>query len=183
MTDSSTDKLRLRRGRLPIVIALAIAGTLLVRIGFMLGVTPPPIGLVDGRLRPCPSSPNCVCSEASDSHAIAPLRILDDPQFAWMRLKALVSELPRTRVVTSTDDYLHVEFTTALMRFVDDVEFLLDAEQGVIEVRSASRIGHSDLGTNRKRVESIRKMYESDLQIPPLNGQATTPPGSLPESP
>lgn len=165
-------------------LLLTVVGIVLIRGALMLGVTPPPVGLVDGHLRPCPSSPNCVCSQATDAgHAIEPLHFSDDAQFAWMRLKVIIEGLPRTRIVKFDDGYLHVEFTTALLRFVDDVEFQLSADRGLIEVRSASRVGHSDLGANRKRVEMIRKEFESDLQIPPLTGQAIPPAGSRPESP
>lgn len=115
------------------------------------------VGLVDGRLRPCPNSPNCVCSQDDDAgHQIEPLRFTDSPHDAWDRLHDLVKKLPRTRVVSRDDNYLHVEFTTPLMRFVDDVEFLLDETASLIHVRSSSRIGHSDLGANRKRIEAIR---------------------------
>ena len=119
-----------------------------------------PVGLVEGRLRPCPSSPNCVCSQDEDAgHQIEPLRFAGPPREAWERLHDLVLKLPRTRVVSREDRYLHVEFTTLLMRFVDDVEFLLDKTTSVIHVRSASRIGHSDLGANRKRIEAIRQHW------------------------
>ena len=126
----------------------------------MLFGTQPQIGLVDGRLRPCPSSPNCVCSQNQDTgHHIEPLPFSGSPREAWDRLHALIEKLPRTRVVSRDDSYLHVEFTSLLMRFVDDVEFLLDEPASVIHIRSASRIGHSDLGANRKRIEAIRQHW------------------------
>lgn len=118
------------------------------------------VGLVDDRLRPCPNSPNCVCSQDEDSrHQIEPLTFRDAPHVAWDRLHEIVRTLPRTRVVSRDEHHLHVEFTTPLLRFVDDVEFLLDESASVIHVRSASRVGHSDLGTNRKRVESLRERW------------------------
>ncbi len=128
------------------------------RISLMLFGSHGPLGLVDGRLRPCPSSPNCVCSQDEDAgHHIEPLQFTGSPREAWDRLHTLVETLPRTRVVSRDDRYLHVEFTTPLLRFIDDIEFLLDETNSVIHVRSASRIGHSDLGTNRKRIEAIRQ--------------------------
>lgn len=127
--------------------------------------TRPPVGLVDGRLRPCPASPNCVCSQDADAeHTITPLRFTGSAPAAWERLQQIVRTLPRTRVTEANDHYLRVEFTTAILRFVDDVEFLLDAPGEVIHVRSASRVGYSDLGTNRKRVESLRAAFEAGLQ-------------------
>ncbi len=89
-------------------------------------------------------------------HAIAPLSFRGPAPAAWAALLAVVAEWPRTHIVLQTTDYLHVEFTSLIFRFVDDVEFRLDAEAGVIQVRSASRIGYSDLGANRKRVEALR---------------------------
>lgn len=127
--------------------------------------TRPPVGLVDGRLRPCPASPNCVCSQVADAeHTISPLRFTGSAAAAWERLQQIVRTLPRARVTDANDQYLRVEFTTAILRFVDDVEFLLDGPGEVIHVRSASRVGYSDLGTNRKRVESLRAVFEAGLQ-------------------
>ena len=124
----------------------------------------PPIGVVDGRLRPCPSSPNCVCSQDADAeHTIAPLQFSGDAKSAWQRLRQVIDGQSRIRVISADDLYLHVEFTTALLRFVDDVEFLLDSANGVVHIRSASRVGHSDLGTNRKRIEGIRKLFETGV--------------------
>ena len=68
--------------------------------------------------------------------------------------------MPRTKVVRQDERYLHAEFTSALFRFVDDVELLLDADAGVVHVRSASRIRYSDMGANRRRVEAIRSAFE-----------------------
>lgn len=127
--------------------------------------SPPPVGLVDGHLRPCPPSPNCVCSQGADAgHAIAPLRFAGPAPAAWDRLQQVIRASPRTRITEVNDHYLRVEFTTAILRFVDDVEFLLDVPGEVIHVRSASRVGYSDLGANRKRVESLRAAFEAALQ-------------------
>jgi uncharacterized protein (DUF1499 family) len=118
----------------------------------------PRIGVVDGRLQPCPGSPNCVCSQPSDaSHHVAPLPLDGDPTGAIPKLRQLVASMPRTRIVTTTAAYLHAEFRSWLLGFVDDVEFLVDADAGVVHVRSASRTGYSDLGVNRRRVETIRR--------------------------
>jgi len=123
---------------------------------------PPNLGPREGRLAPCGKAPNCVCSHAGDPpHAIAPLEFSGTAAQAFERLERLIASLPRTRIVTRTGNYLHVDFTTPLLRFTDDVEFLLDEQAGVIHVRSASRIGHSDLGTNRRRVEAIRERFRA----------------------
>ena len=115
------------------------------------------MGLQNGRLRKCPDSPNCVCSQDEDAaHCIEPLRFTDEPTVAWNRLIELVRRQSRVRIVECNEGYLHAEFTTKWFRFVDDVEFLLDASGSLIHVRSASRIGYSDLGLNRRRIEAIR---------------------------
>ena len=122
------------------------------------GKRPTNLGVRDGQLVACPSSPNCVSSQATDpKHAIAPLTISGEPGVAMRRLKAVVEAMPRTQVIESRDDYLYVEFSTPLMGFVDDVELYCDGK--VIHVRSASRLGYSDLGVNRKRVEAIRQAF------------------------
>lgn len=119
-------------------------------------------------LAPCPNKPNCVCSEAVDRrHAIAPLTLRGDPAEAWPAIREIIEKLPRTRIISCDGNYLHAEFRTRLLRFVDDLELLLDAERGRIAVRSASRVGHSDMGVNRKRVESLRqRLIERGLVTP-----------------
>lgn len=121
------------------------------------GKRPTTIGLQANRLAPCPSSPNCVCSyDSDDLHKIEPLRYSGTPTEAWVTLKQTIESLERTKIITVTPDYLYAEFASKLMGFVDDVEFYLDPSAGVIQVRSASRLGQSDLGVNRQRIELIR---------------------------
>lgn len=112
----------------------------------------------DGKLPPCPASPNCVGSDATDAaHRVEPYRLRVSPAEGWRTLFEVVAALPRTTVVTNTDDYLHVESRSALFGFVDDVEFQLRPADNTIAVRSASRLGYWDLGVNRRRVEQIRE--------------------------
>ena len=119
---------------------------------------PDTLGVTEGRLASCPSSPNCVSSRAEDPrHRIAPLAIDGPPDRAMERLEEALSSIPRIAVVTREGDYLRAEATSGLFRFVDDLEFLLDRDEGVIHVRSASRAGHGDLGVNRRRMERIRQ--------------------------
>lgn len=116
-------------------------------------------GLADGKLKPCPSSPNCVCSQgdpADTVHFIDPILFTGEPGEARRRLVAAVTDMKGV-VVNEEADYLHFNFTTAVMRFVDDVEFLIDPATKTIHVRSASRVGYGDFGVNRKRVERLRK--------------------------
>lgn len=112
-------------------------------------------------LAPCPASPNCVSSLASDdAHRVRPLPYTGDPAAAMQRLRDVIAAMPRTRIVSADDSTLHAEFTSFLFRFVDDVNCAVDPKAGVIQIRSASRVGYSDLGVNRKRVEAIRAAFE-----------------------
>jgi len=118
------------------------------------------LGVREGRLGPLPSSPNAVSSQADDSERrVEPLRFAGDPAAAMARLRRVVEAMPRTEIVRADERYLHATFTTRVLRFVDDVELLLDPEAGAIHVRSASRVGYSDLGANRSRVEALREAF------------------------
>jgi uncharacterized protein (DUF1499 family) len=129
------------------------------------GARPANLGVSEGKLAACPTSPNCVSSQApDDGHRVAPLTYTGPVGDAMKKLTAIVRSLPRTAVVTDTGTYLHVEFTSALFRFTDDVEFLADDAAKVIHVRSASRLGYSDLGVNRKRIETIRKRWQGTVR-------------------
>jgi len=115
-------------------------------------------------LSPCPSSPNCVSTQATDeTHAIAPFWYKKSRADAKAALKAMIATLPRTRLVGEDESYLHYEFTSLLLRFVDDVEFLFDEATKTVHFRSASRVGYSDLGVNRKRMEQVRALVEGKL--------------------
>lgn len=132
------------------------------------GSAGPDLGLsADSRLKPCPSSPNCVCSDANGSHAIDALAITGDPGDAWQALLAYVDAQPRFEVIARDGGYLRVESKTRIFRFVDDVEFHLRPEQQEIAVRSASRVGYSDLGTNRRRLESVRGTLAANGVVKP----------------
>ncbi|MBX3327443.1 MAG: DUF1499 domain-containing protein [Nitrospira sp.] len=115
-------------------------------------------------LSACPSSPNCVSTQASDeSHAIAPFLYKKSRAEAKEALKAIVASLPRTKLIEEDESYLHYEFTSLLLRFVDDIEFILDETTKTIQFRSASRTGYSDLGVNRRRMEQVRALVSGKL--------------------
>jgi uncharacterized protein (DUF1499 family) len=115
------------------------------------GERPTTLGASNGQLGTCPDSPNCVASaEARESHRIEPLSA------TLPEVKQAVAGMDGAQIISEQDNYLYAEFTTRLMGFVDDVEFLADPAAGVVQVRSASRLGKSDLGVNRKRIEAIR---------------------------
>ena len=122
------------------------------------GTKPEQLGISIGRLTDCPSSPNCVSSQARDeAHRIEPLVFKDEPEPAFARLKQILVRRRNTTIIEERPSYLRVEFHTLL--FTDDGEFLLDVEQRLIQVRSASRLGYSDLGENRSRLEEIRQSF------------------------
>ena len=155
-----------RRARVLVVGVAAIAAILLVRCS-MLGQSSQsgqPTGLVSGRLAPCPAKPNCVSSEAGEDadHQIAPLDYAGtNPQAAWAEIQQVIAELGG-EITLAGDAYLAATFTSSLFRFVDDVECRLDPLKEQIQIRSASRVGHSDLGVNRKRVEAINNAFGGD---------------------
>ncbi|MGA1475066.1 MAG: DUF1499 domain-containing protein [Prochlorothrix sp.] len=130
---------------------------------FLKGVftgTAPDLGVTEGQLQPCPASPNCVVSQVVDpadsEHAIEPLSYSSDRETAHQVLLQVLSVVPGAAVVTDQPDYIRAEFTSKLMGFVDDGEFYFPDAAALIQVRSASRIGESDLGVNRRRIEQIR---------------------------
>ena len=123
------------------------------------GTRPVNLGIKDGRLAACPASPNCVSSDAADAaHGITPFELVAPPADGWRGLRAVLDSLPRTKIVSITDDYLHAECSSAVFGFVDDLELHLRPVEKLIAVRSASRLGHSDFGVNRKRVEQLRSL-------------------------
>ena len=108
------------------------------------------------RLAPCPSSPNCVSTQAKGGyHAIPPIPFSGSRERVLEQLKAILQKMKRSRIISVSPDYLHAEFRTFL-GFVDDVEFYIDQEQQLIHMRSASRMGYWDFGVNRRRLEAIR---------------------------
>jgi uncharacterized protein (DUF1499 family) len=123
---------------------------------------PANLGVVNGRLAPCPNSPNCVSTQATDAdHRMEAIPFDDAPDQAIGRLQKVIGAMPRMKIVTETEDYIHVEATSRLFRFVDDVEFFVDRKAKVIHFRSASRVGHSDFGVNRARMEQFRAATSS----------------------
>lgn len=137
--------------------AFVMAAGLLQMIGCA-GQRPSNLGVQDGLLSACAASPNCVSSQATDErHRIAPLSFTGDPQAAFTKLKQVLSKRSDVIIVDEKDGYLRTELRTTF--FVDDAEFLLDSEKHAIQVRSASRLGYSDLGKNRSRMEEIRREF------------------------
>ncbi len=143
---------------------ISIAIVLFVISGVLLAIwscasNPPKVQLVDGKLRACPSSPNCVSSESdSPSSRVEPLTFQGPPEKAWGDLKETLREMGG-KIQKEQDGFLWATFTSRVFRFVDDVEFRMVSAAGMIHVRSGSRVGYSDLGVNRRRVEKLRTLF------------------------
>ena len=113
------------------------------------------------RLRPCPDRPNCVSTQSADPAKRMPaLGFEGEAEPVRAAILDVLAEAPRARVVEAEGDYIHAEFTTLMFRFVDDVEFSVDPGAKRVEFRSASRVGHSDLGTNRRRMKTLCRRLE-----------------------
>lgn len=158
---------RLRKTAMTLLAAAILLPALVLlaaQLGAFKGTPPSDLGIRNGRLKPPSSTPNSVTSQASlyPDHpqakraAIAPLAFKGDGQAAMKKLASILRGMERTEIITEQPGYLYAQCTTRLMRFTDDLEFMLDESAGVIHVRSASRIGHGDRGVNRARVEAIR---------------------------
>ena len=149
-----------RRRRLLVPAAALLAGGVLLTASCA-SSPPADIGLVDGRLRSCPDTPNCVASENTDAgHRVPPFRYEGPAEPAWQRLSATV-RASGGRIERETGGYLWATFRSLIFRFVDDVEFRHDPAARVIHVRSAARLGHSDFGVNRRRVERLRRAWRA----------------------
>ena len=155
------------------VVLLALLALGAGQLGLLAGKMPPDLGVRDGRLKPPAPQPNSVSSQAGlwpdhpqREHArIAPLPLVgtapDAGPATILRLRQLVESTPGARVVQARPDYLQVTFTTPLMKYTDDAEFWFDPAAGVVQLRSASRLGESDLGANRARIERLRARLTS----------------------
>jgi uncharacterized protein (DUF1499 family) len=141
-----------------LVIALFVVSGVLLTV-LSCASNPPKVQLVDGKLRACPKSPNCVSSESdSPSSRVEPLTFQGPPEKAWSDLKETIRELGG-KIQEEHDGFLWATFTSRVFRFVDDVEFRMVSAHGMIHVRSGSRVGYSDLGVNRRRVKKMRTLF------------------------
>lgn len=147
-----------------IVIAAVVAG----QLGLFKGTPPQDLGVHGGRLKPPSKTPNSVSSQASlyPGHpqqayaSIAPLPLKGDAEATLARIGTIIEGMDGAEIVSRQPDYLYVQFTTSLMKYVDDAEFWFDPVARVIQVRSASRLGSGDFGVNRERIEFIRQQLE-----------------------
>lgn len=155
----------LKRTLLVLLLLIALAAALAAvefyggqPMGLFSGSRPANLGYADGKFAPPPWKPNCVSStvDKTDKHYIEPIGYAGTPADAWKKLQDIVKRSAGATVVSARNDYLYAEYKSAGLGFVDDVEFALDGKAGVIQVRSASRLGIRDFGVNRTRIETIR---------------------------
>lgn len=144
-----------------LIATAALAGAKLLSsestMTFFAGTRPTNIGVHSGQLTSCPNTPNCVNSQSQDvKDKIEPFTYNSSSEKAMADLKTVIQSFNQAKIITETKNYLYAEFTIPVIGFIDDVEFYLDENAKAIDVRSASRIGESDLGVNRKRIETIR---------------------------
>src|SRR5437879_891179 len=147
-----------------VVVVLVVVAVAVGQLGFLQGTPPTDLGVRDGRLKPPSATENSVTSQAAlyPDHPqrqyadIAPLQLTGDGPTTLAKIRAIVEGMDGAKVIKSEPGYLYAQFTTKLMKYVDDVEFWFDPKAKVIQVRSASRVGRGDLGVNRKRIEAVR---------------------------
>jgi len=147
-------------GGTALVLLVVLAG----QLGLMQGRPPGGIGVRDGKLKPPSNTDNSVSSQARawpghprrDAAHIEPLALIGDGATTMSRLREIVAAMPGARIATAREDYLYVQFTTPVMKYTDDAEFWLDRDAGIVQLRSASRLGKHDFGVNRERIEAIR---------------------------
>jgi uncharacterized protein (DUF1499 family) len=127
------------------------------------GSKPDNIGFNSGRLAPCPSSPNCVSTRAEDAeHKMDPISYKGESAKAVKKLVKVIKSMEGARIIEASGSYIRAEYTSATWKFVDDVEFYIDDKNKVIHFRSASRLGYSDLGVNRKRMEDVTVLFNKN---------------------
>lgn len=128
------------------------------------GTRPTNLGVMGNGLAPCPGKPNCVVSDEADTkHYVEPIAYSVDRQTAVQALKDVLKGMKGAEIIEETPAYLRLEFRTRIFGFVDDVEFFFP-DKPVILVRSASRLGYSDLGVNRKRIEKVRAAFDAQIK-------------------
>ena len=152
-----------------VVLLLSVVAIAAGQLGFLQGTAPTDLGVRDGKLKPPSITENSVSSQAAlyPDHPqgkyadIAPLRLKGDGPATLAKIKAVVESMDGAKAVKSEPGYLYAQFTTKLMKYVDDVEFWFDPAANLIQVRSASRVGRGDMGVNRKRIEAVRAALEA----------------------
>jgi uncharacterized protein (DUF1499 family) len=152
--------------RVLVILGFAAALTFTgAQMGLFTGTRPDKLGLSDGRLQTIKKGAQNAVSSFSDAeyNQIKPISATKDPRATFSRLIQAVKSAPGATIITQDPNYLYAEFQTPLLKFVDDVEFLLDEGNAVIHVRSVSRLGRKDFGVNRKRIETLREAVRTSI--------------------
>lgn len=139
-----------------------VKNILITVIGFsmLISCSSKKIGIVENKLTPCPGKPNCVCSQDMDKDRyIEPFKFIGSGPEAMKKIVSIIERMKRSKIIVNTGNYIHAEFSSSVFGFIDDVEFLLDEKNSVIQVRSGARTGYSDFGVNRRRVTAIREKF------------------------
>jgi uncharacterized protein (DUF1499 family) len=141
-------------------IVLIILGIIACLMFIKNNTMPRNLGVNNGKLAKMPSSPNAVSSQAkNEEKQVAPLSYIEDKSKSKLKIESIIGEYQSAEIITNTENYIHVVFSTSKMRFKDDVEFYFDDENKVVHYRSASRIGYSDMGMNRARYDEVADKY------------------------
>ena len=128
---------------------------------------PATLGVVDGKLAPCPSAPHCVSSQKDGGiHGVKPIHYSMSRAEARKKLVTILSSMPGAAVITDSNDYVRAEFISQRFKYVDDLEIYLDDREKLAHFRSSSRTGYWDLGVNRRRIEEIRKQFLAEKKEP-----------------
>jgi len=149
-----------------IVLCILVVGAVIFFIMAQKSKQGEALGLVYNALSPCPDKPNCVCSSDKNdvNHYVEPLALTHDSTAdSLLLLKEVIVEMNGT-LQTENTSYLAVTFTSTTFGFVDDLEIKIDSSDNLIHFRSASRVGHSDMGVNKKRVELLKQLYQQKLK-------------------
>lgn len=145
-----------------IVVSLVILFFLMRWLVVRVSPMPPNLGVDNGRLAPCPSSPNCVSTfepESDRLHQIAPIAYDSDTAVAYQKMRQIIESMPRSTIITTNPTYIHAEFRSLTWAFIDDVEIFFDEENNTIHFRAAARLGQEDFKANRNRMEEIRAAF------------------------
>ena len=156
-------------GFLGFLMVIAVGLMVGARLGLFGGSTPGNLGVSDGRLKPPSKTLNSVSSQAAlwpehpqrEAATISALQLKGDGPATIARLAQIVEGMEGAKIVERRPDYLYAQFTSRLMRYVDDTEFWFDPAAGVVQLRSASRVGRKDFDVNRARIEAIRAKLSS----------------------
>ena len=149
-----------------LILVIIVVAALLGRMGLrrliaLISKRPDGLGVTDGKLAPCPASPNCVSTQSADErHRMQPIPYTTSAEEARKRIVQIIRSMERTRIVTEEPYYVYAEFQTPGLQYTDDVEFYLDEEAHVIHFRSAARLPYWDWDVNRKRMENIQRAFQ-----------------------